>query len=574
MAAAQAPSIAPRDIRVHEKGTGTITGIVVADDPEARPVRHARVTLGSSEPAIGLTTVSGDDGRFTFGGLPAGRFNISASKDGWLPIAYGAKRLFRAGTAVPLAAGQTARIVLRLPRGAVITGAVFDSSGQPAVGATVRAMSYLMIDGERQLDANGSSALADDRGIYRIYGLAPGDYVIGASWRPAYFGTGGSELHLTTELDVRDALSSTSSSSTPAPRPIALAPTFYPGTTVARQAALVTVRGGEERAGIDFTLQVVPTARIEGTLSWPGGSAPPGALVTLIATDQVAFPGVPFEGYRSTGVQPDGSFTFFDIAPGQYTVFARARDTGADGTPQALWASTDVLVAGDNISGLSLMLAPGIPLSGQLRFDSTRLMPPADLKNVRVTLLPVQSGGAATLAPSGATIDADGRFTMSGVTPGRYMLNASFPGLGAPGGWALHSATINGVDALDVPFTVAPNAGHAAASVTFTDRMGQLTGTLQNADGSPAPEYSMILFPAPPSLRLPQSRRIQSVRPSADGAFSFRNLPAGDYYLAAVEDVEPGAWSDPAFLQQLLPSALKLAIGEGEQNVQDIRIGR
>lgn len=163
---------------------------------------------------------------------------------------------------------------------------------------------------------------------------------------------------------------------------------------------------------------------------------------------------------------------------------------------------------------------------------------------------------------------------MSGVTPGRYMLNASFPGLGAPGGWALHSATVNGADALDVPFTVAPNAGNADASITFTDRMGQLSGTLQNADGSPAPEYSIILFPASPSFRLPQSRRIQSVRPSADGAFSFRNLPAGAYYLAAVEDAEPGAWSDPAFLQQLVPSAMKLAIGEGEQNVLDIRIGR
>jgi len=428
------------------------------------------------------------------------------------------------------------------------------------------------LTGERRLDADCSSATADDRGVYRIYGHGPGDYVIGASWRAAYFGTGGSELHLTTDLDVRDALSSTSPAP-PLPHPIALASTFYPGTTVARQAALVTVRAGEERAGIDFTLQIVPTATVEGTLSWPGGSSPPGALVTLIATDQVAFPGVPFDGYRGTGVQSDGSFTFFDIAPGQYTVFARASEISAARAPQALWASTDILVAGDNVTGLSLVLAPGVTLRGQLRFDSTRLMPPVDLKNVRLTLLPVQTGGA-TLAPSGATIDAGGRFTMSGVIPGRYTLTASFPGLGVPGGWALRSAIVNGADALDVPFTVAPNAEKADAIVTFTDRMGQLTGALQNAGGAPASEYSLILFPALSSLWLPESRRIQSVRPSADGAFSFRNRPAGEYYLAAVEDAEPGAWTDPRFLQQLVASSMRLAISEGEQRVQEIRVGR
>jgi Carboxypeptidase regulatory-like domain len=570
---AQAPSTPPRDVRVHQSGTATITGIVVADDTEARPIRHARVTLGSSEPAIGLTTVTGDDGRFVFAGLPPGRFNIAVAKDGWLPIAYGAKRLHRPGTAVPLAAGQTTRIAVRLSRGAVITGAVFDATGQPAVGATVRAMSYVTTNGERRLAATGSAGIADDRGIYRIYGLAPADYVVGASWRPEYFGTGGNELHLTTEQDVRDAYSSSPPSSA-TPRSIALASTFYPGTTIPGQAALVTVRSGEERAGIDFTLEIVPTARVEGTLSWPGGSLAPGTLVTLIATDQVVPAGLPFDRYRATGIQSDGSFAFTDIAPGQYTIFARATDMGAAGTPRALWASTDVVIAGENLTGLNLLLAPGLTLSGQVRFDSTSLVPPAELTNVRVTLLPVQTGRAASVAPSAATVDRVGRFTMSGILPGRYTLNASFPGLGAPGGWTLRSAVINGIDALDVPFTAAPNGQTANAIVTFVDRMGQLTGTLQNAGGGPAPEYSIVLFPTSSSFWFPQARRIQSVRPSTDGGFTFRNVPAGEYYLAAAEDMEPGAWFDPAFLQQLVPSSMKIAIDEGEHKAQDIRLGR
>ncbi len=573
MAAAQAPSMPPRDVRVREAGAGTITGIVVADDPDARPVRHARVTLGSSEPAIGLTTISGDDGQFRFERLPAGRFSISVVKAGWLPIAYGAKRPQGPGTPVPLGTGEAARVVIRLPRGGVVTGAVFDSGGQPAVGATVRALDYSTVDGERRLNPTGSLAVADDRGVYRIYGLAPRDYVIAATWRPAYFGTGGRELHLTSEGDVRDALSE-SSASQRAPQPIALASTFYPGTTIMRQAALVTVRGGEERAGVDFALQVVPTARVEGTLSSPGASAPPGAVVTLIANDQSAFPGGRFDTYRTGSIQADGTFTFSDIVPGEYTVFAHARDSSASGPTQTLWASTNVVVAGESLTGLSLLLAPANALSGQLRFDGKTLKPPADLQSVRLTLLPVETAGAATLSPAGATIDQAGRFTISGILPGRYTLTAAFPGLGAPGGWAFGSALVNGVDALDVPFTVAPGSEGPKAVITFVDRMGQLTGTLHNASGTPAPEYSIVLFPTSPALWFSHARRIQSVRPSADGTFVVRNLPAGEYYLTALEDVEPGGLFDSALLQELVPSSMKLAIGDGEQKVQNIRLAR
>ena len=83
----------------------------------------------------------------------------------------------------------------------------------------------------------------------------------------------------------------------------------------------------------------------------------------------------------------------------------------------------------------------------------------------------------------------------------------------------------------------------------------------------------MILFSADQTHWLPRARRIQAVRPSADGAFSFRGLPGGEYYLAAIDDVEPGEWFDPAFLQRLLPTAMKLTLGEGEQKVQEIRLG-
>ena len=82
-----------------------------------------------------------------------------------------------------------------------------------------------------------------------------------------------------------------------------------------------------------------------------------------------------------------------------------------------------------------------------------------------------------------------------------------------------------------------------------------------------------MVFSADQVLWAPQSRRIQAVRPGADGAYLIPNLPAGNYLLAAVDDVEPGEWFDPAFLQRLAPSAIRLAIADGEQKTQDIRAG-
>jgi hypothetical protein len=40
-----------------------------------------------------------------------------------------------------------------------------------------------------------------------------------------------------------------------------------------------------------------------------------------------------------------------------------------------------------------------------------------------------------------------------------------------------------------------------------------------------------------------------------------------------VDDVEPGEWFDPAFLQRLVPTAIKLTIGDGEKKTQDIHVG-
>jgi uncharacterized protein (DUF2141 family) len=551
-----------RDARTVARGTAVISGTVVSDEAEPRPVRRVRVTCTGAELG-GAMAVTDDRGRFVFPGLRAGRYTIAATKEAWVATAYGAKRPLRPGSAIPLADGQKMEVVLKLLRGSVITGIVLDHTNQPAANTVVNAMRYVMQSGERRLSSSGTGGLTDDRGVYRIYGLAPGDYVVGAAARGPALNAPSSELRLIGERNGGE-------------RTVSFASTFYPGTAIATQAAVVTLGRAEERSGVDFALQLIPTARVEGTVTLPdGAAAPAGTQVNLLAGTQVGFPGSPLAGFRTARVGADGAFSFTDVSPGTYTVLARAtvpaHEPGA--APRITWASSEIAVDGERITGLSLGLQPGMTVAGHVRFEGTRLKPPADLQSVRVTLQPVQAEGTVSFAPGANGLDSEGRFVVSGVTPGRYRLGASFPGSGRPGNWQQRSAIMNGQDTLDVPFMVQPSQSISGAAITFTERLAQLTGTVQNATGGAPNEFTVIVFSVDQSHWQPRARRIQGVRPSADGAYTFSGLPAGDYYLAAIDDVEPGEWFDPAFLQRLLPAAMKLSIADAEQKVQDIRLG-
>jgi hypothetical protein len=167
--------------------------------------------------------------------------------------------------------------------------------------------------------------------------------------------------------------------------------------------------------------------------------------------------------------------------------------------------------------------------------------------------------------------DAQGAFSIPGVVPGRYRLTASIPGLrpDAPG-WQIKSATIGGRDALDLPVDLREGAD---ATVTFTDRVSELSGIVSDGAGQPAPEYTIVTFPRDKSYWTPTSRRIRSARPAADGKYSMPVLPPGDYLLTAVTDLEPGEQYDPAFLDVLAKAAVPITLGEGEKKTQDLRLG-
>jgi hypothetical protein len=579
---AQAPA---RDgARAAATGTAAIAGVVSTDTQPSRPLRRAMVSLvfadNNPENQVRRTTVTDDAGKFQFTGLPAGRYLVSASRAGWIAMSYGAKRPGRQGTRLAIEAGQVATIAMRLPRNAVITGVVLDSTGQPVPLLNVRAMRYASINGERRLVSAGITRGPDERGAYRIYGLPAGDYYVAADVRANPF-SDGRELHLTTDVDVQQAARAVRQGSaltggpaaidTSMPRSVGFVPVYYPGTPAPAQATLLTLRAGEERSGVDFPLTLAPTARVEGTVSSPDGPLPPNTSVDLVQNDRGST-GTVFEGFRTTRAGPDGQFQFADVAPGAYTVAARASAPLPPGTPRGagsapiLWATTDIAVEGQPVSGVSLTLQPGLTITGSVRFDGTSPVPD-NLSGLRVNLAPATSSQVA-ISAGAATVDATGRFTIPGVSPGRYRVTATFTTARA---WTYRSAVLGGADVVDGPFEVRGPVSDLV--VTFTDRVAELDGKVIAASGTPSPDTFVVLFPADPAAWYPLSRRIRTVGIGTDSGYSFKGLIPGEYLLATMEDLELGEQFDPALLQRLVPSAIKISIAEGEKKVQDVRAG-
>jgi carboxypeptidase family protein len=568
IAAGLAPgaSAQTRDAAAPATGTASISGRVLTDTQPPRPVRRATVLINSSDRTVGRTVVTDDAGRFLVPDLPAGRYTINASKKGWVGMGYGARGPGRPGRSIALADGERATPTIRLARTAAITGVVLDQNGQPPPALTMRVFrSGYSPTGERTLVfAAGTSWGPDERGTYRIYGLAPGDYYVTATSN-VFFGPDAA-LHLTSDVDVQEAVRAVQSGPA-APmtdvvqRGVTLAPMFYPGTPNPSQATPVTVRAGEERAGVDFTVQYVASARISGTVQLPDGVKPESVRLNLVNSNPpVADFGL--SGMRNANLRADSTFEFTDIVPGQYSIGAHGSAPRPDGTSQILSGVTEVDVQGEDVPGVSLQLQDGYTVSGSVRLDGTA--PPPALGGLRVMLQPVKAT-MMTISAGTPTVGADGRFNLTAITPGRYRLT-----LIPPAPWIVRSSVVSGQDTLDVPIDLRQSVSDAV--ITLTDRTSEVSGHVTAAAGT-ASDYSVILFPEDRALWATGSRRIMSVRTANDGTFLFNRLPAGDYEIAAVDDVEPGEWYDPAFLQRLLPSAVKVTIAEGEKKVQDLKIG-
>jgi len=169
------------------QSSASIAGTVV-DELTSRPIAGATVRANrTGEPTTGQLrerlpdVVTGPDGRFEFRDLRPGGYELEATRAGHSAAAYGRTRRDGDTEVIRLADGQrVAGVVLTIWRLGAISGTVLDEAGEQAVDVRVRAWQSTFRNGRRQL-VGVAAARTDDRGMYRLIGLNPGDYVIGTS---------------------------------------------------------------------------------------------------------------------------------------------------------------------------------------------------------------------------------------------------------------------------------------------------------------------------------------------------------------------------------------------------------
>ena len=239
------------------------------------------------------------------------------------------------------------------------------------------------------------------------------------------------------------------------------------------------------------------------------------------------------------------------------------------------FARATVEVTGSDVFGVQLVMRPAMSFTGQLVFRGQTMAP--SVASRRVPLRSLSPPGAG-LVPSVLPTNAAGMFTVSSVSPGRYVLGGPLA-LGPTSDtmtWALESVIVDGRDVTDVPLEITESVPKDVA-VTYTDRFQELSGRLTRSTGAPVSEHTIIVFPEDKAYWVTGSRRIVTTRPGTDGRFTLSGqgpttLPPGKYLLAAVTDIDRDEQFDPSFLSALMPAAVSITLQPGEKKVQDLVI--
>jgi hypothetical protein len=488
---------------------GTITGRVV--DENGQPMPNTQVSISGYGGSARQVVTSDADGKFRATDLSRMSYLISASSPAYVarprdpdldPIGY-----YHIGDSVRL----------EMMKGGVITGSVTRANGEPIVSISVYA--YMIRDYRGQAPRYSSPVgrqQTDDRGIYRIYGLASGTYIVAAG--------GGRASGYQVNPFAMDAV------------------TFAPSST-RDTAAEVSVNAGEEDSGVDIRYRDEPGHTVSGTVA-NANAADQEQGFTIMLTSVLNG----LEQTAASAYQPGGThgFMFTGVADGDYQVIAQTY------SPAGGWSLSEsqrVRVKDADLTGIELTVKPLASIRGAVVLEDSKV---AECQGKRRPVFGEIVIGAyhneknvakdqpQSIWGLGAPVTPDGQgtFTLRNLAAGQYRFitrpSAKYWYLRSIA-WPSTSKAAQANRPLDAArnWTTVKTADKLSGlNITFAAGAASLQGRIETSAGKLPPRAFVYLAPAEPEQREDILRYFVSLA-AEDGTFDLGNIPPGSYWVIA-----------------------------------------
>lgn len=558
---AQEKNEAVADVTPRPKGK--ITGRVMGDD--GQPMEGASVSVG----AIGNKSLSGwhqvtadDEGNFVIENLPPTAYTVQAGSTAFvLPVVSTENKYYHLGDTVNFT----------LVKGGVITGQVTNAQGEPVIAAPIGIIRVRDAEGRKVSEQGWFSRprKTDDRGMYRVFGLPAGRYLVLAGGKRAY--SWGPQNSYDTDTA-----------------------SYYPAGS-RDSATEVAVSLGEEINGINIRYRGEKGYSISGKVL--GGPTENLLAFGGISVALQSHPGHSPEMYTFVGLtDPTRSFSFYGVADGEYDLVANAGGGwGVEEKDSFFSTPRRIVIKGGSVANIELRLSPTSSVEGKVELavkqekevktecKSARTSIPEELV---IGLRRDNGGKDDELRPQNEMpVDAPnekGEFKLKYLEAGHYHPNIVLP----DETWYVKSIFIK-APAPKSPIEKIPavtDAGKQGISLKAGEKLKDVTITVTDGaagvSGKITGEKNQAL---PPRLRvhlLPADKevaedllRYSEVKTKADGAFAFTNLAPGKYWLllrnvdeseAEEKPAPPAAW-DAKLRQQLRREA------EAANNLVDLK---
>jgi hypothetical protein len=571
-------------------GRSVVRGRVLFADSD-QPLRRAKVRLRKELNKDFLkSAISGRRGEFSFQGVAAGTYYVEVDAPGILSSTnavsyteFGFSIEDPNQTTVTVDGTNDVKTEIRVTRGGVITGRISYADGEPATHAAV--VLYRKKGESFSLFFPDQLIRTDDRGVYRIEGLAAGQYVVGASEN----NTGRNTF----------------------PRfATGVVTAYHPAASSVSSATTINVQLGSETRDVNIKFAEEPL-QISGTLKWKQSDAPIKNAVVFLRriceptmdldyrqftkmvtrsrsdSTQRMIQDVVFlsrlstnSPYFETGAY--NKWAFFDLPPATYVLSVKAprpvdqKSKPAQGNTdgpgandndlsdfdkEMLTGSAEVTLKDKNIENVVIELSDDASIAGSVVVEG------GSPRRVAISTKAGSRNGLISLLDMPAYVQEDGSFLIRSVRSGSVQLDITEP---SEPNYYVRSITARGIDLMKESLVVAEGEQVSGVQIVLGTDLARIDGRVVGGSGESLAGAGVVIVPV--DQRRWNLRSFWGLaRADAEGRFSMRLAP-GEYAVLSWPRANDPVVPIDSYVRNNLPTARRITLQPNETRPLEVQV--